>query len=97
MPDTQHAQNALGSADVAGPQPVDITQPVCQQNVFKISSDLDFIMGFEDGSIFEHDDIVAGFQQLINSGLVWKLQGVYGRTAQALIDLGECHLPTARD
>lgn len=50
---------------------------------------LDFIMAYEAGELDE-DQIVAGFQQLIDSGLVWQLQGHYGRTAKALIDAGYC-------
>jgi len=50
---------------------------------------LDFIMAYEAGEL-EEDQIVAGFQQLIDSGLAWQLQGHYGRTAQALIDAGYC-------
>ena len=48
-----------------------------------------FIMAFEDGELGE-DEVVAGFQELINSGLVWQLQGFYGRTATALIESGKC-------
>jgi hypothetical protein len=33
------------------------------------------------------------FQELINSGEVWLLQGCYGRMAQALIDAGLCEVP----
>lgn len=50
---------------------------------------LDFIMAYEAGELDE-DQIVAGFQQLIDSGLVWQLQGHYGRAAKALIDAGYC-------
>ena len=48
-----------------------------------------FIMAFEDGKLGE-DEVVAGFQELINSGLVWQLQGLYERTAVALIESGKC-------
>ena len=48
-----------------------------------------FIMAFEDGEL-DHEQIVEGFQALIDSGLVWQLQGFYGRTATALIEAGEC-------
>jgi len=33
---------------------------------------------------------VAMFQEMINDGTVWQLQGSYGRTAQALIAGGIC-------
>lgn len=48
-----------------------------------------FIMAFECEDMDE-DDIVDGFQHLIDSGIVWSLQGSYGRMAQALIDNGWC-------
>ncbi len=34
------------------------------------------------------DEYLAAFQQLVNSGIVWKLQGVYGRWASRLLDAG---------
>jgi len=34
---------------------------------------------------------VAAFQALIDSGIVWSLQGFYGREARFLIDMGICH------
>lgn len=39
----------------------------------------------------EYEDYVAAWQHLIDTGLVWKLQGFFGRTAQAMIESGECH------
>jgi hypothetical protein len=53
---------------------------------------LDKIIAFEQGDLDE-DEIVELFQSLIDSGLAWKLQGSYGRTAAALIDQGLCHAP----
>lgn len=49
----------------------------------------DFIMRYETQGV-THEELVEGFQRLINTGLAWQLQGTYGRTAQALIDAGEC-------
>ena len=49
-----------------------------------------FIMAFESGQL-DDDAIIAGFQYLIDSGLVWSLQGSYGRTAAGLIETGHCH------
>ncbi len=47
------------------------------------------IMAYEQGELAE-DEIVGFFQELIDSDLVWKLQGHYGRTASSLIDSGHC-------
>ena len=51
---------------------------------------VDFIMDYEDGNMSQ-EDIIKGFQKLLDSGLVWKLQGAYGRMAQELIDKGLIH------
>lgn len=48
------------------------------------------IMAYENGELSD-EEAVALFQELIDSGLVWKLQGHYGLTAAALISAGECH------
>ena len=37
--------------------------------------------------------IVDAWQHLIDTAIVWKLQGSYGRTAQALIENGICNTP----
>ena len=50
---------------------------------------LSFIMAFENGEL-DNEAIVEGFQQLIDNGMVWSLQGCYGRTAAALIEGGHC-------
>lgn len=47
------------------------------------------IMDYESGEMSEEDTIDL-FQELINSGLAWQLQGSYGRTALALIEAGLC-------
>jgi hypothetical protein len=50
------------------------------------------VIAFEMGALPE-DEIVNLFQDLINSGIVWSLQGSYGRTAIALIENGLCTDP----
>lgn len=50
------------------------------------------IMAYEDGEMDE-DQAIEFFQELIDTGLAWTLQGSYGRTAKALIDAGHCVLP----
>lgn len=34
------------------------------------------------------EEYYAAWQQLVDSGLVWRLQGWFGRTAQQLIEAG---------
>lgn len=54
-------------------------------------SDLvDLMMDFEQG-ILSEEDTIALFQELIDTGMAYQLQGSYGRTAEALIEAGYCH------
>lgn len=48
---------------------------------------IDQIIAFENGELDE-EGVIALFQDLLDSGLVWRLQGFYGRTARYLIDNG---------
>lgn len=50
---------------------------------------VDKIIAYESGELDEAETIEF-FQQLINTGMAWQLQGSYGRTAMALINAGEC-------
>lgn len=50
---------------------------------------LDKFIAYEDGEM-EEDEVIAFFQELIDSGMAWTLQGHYGRTAQSLIEQGHC-------
>jgi hypothetical protein len=47
------------------------------------------IMAYEAGEL-EEDEVIELFQDLINSGQVWSLQGHYGRTAIDLLRAGLC-------
>jgi len=47
------------------------------------------IMAFEQCDL-DFDQTVELFQELIDSGLVWQLQGSYGRMASSLIENGYC-------
>lgn len=49
--------------------------------------DIDKIIAYENGDLSE-DDTVTLFQELVDSGAAWKLQGSYSRTASALIEAG---------
>lgn len=50
------------------------------------------IMEFEEGTQ-KPAQTIKMFQHLIDTGMVWKLQGMYGRLARDLIAQGQCHLP----
>ena len=45
------------------------------------------IIDFENDTLDE-EETIALFQELVDSGLAWQLQGSYGRTAERLIDAG---------
>lgn len=55
--------------------------------------DVNKIILYEQGELGE-DETVELFQELIDSGEAWQLQGHYGRTAQAMLDAGLCTHPT---
>jgi len=51
--------------------------------------DVEQLLAYEAGEMTPEQQI-AFFQRLIDSGLVWQLQGHYGRTVTALIKAGHC-------
>jgi hypothetical protein len=58
----------------------------------KEADNLGAMVAWENGDL-HGDDLVELFQGLIDNGMAWQLQGMYGRQAKALIDGGLCHLP----
>jgi hypothetical protein len=51
------------------------------------------VEGFDGGTDASPEDQLAAWQYLIDTGVVWQLQGWYGRTAAALIEFGHCTRP----
>jgi len=51
---------------------------------------VDFIIEFESGNL-DNEQIIEGFQYLINTGLINNLQGTYQRIAQQLINAELCN------
>lgn len=45
--------------------------------------------GVEDAS--DHEEYLEAWQLLVNTGIVWQLQGWFGRTAMDLINSGDIH------
>lgn len=48
---------------------------------------VDKIISYEQGDLTD-DEVIDLFQELLDSGLVWQLQGHYGRFAVQLINAG---------
>lgn len=55
----------------------------------------DWIIQYETEGLDE-EDTIALFQELIDTGQAWLLQGSYGRTAHELIQGGHCTLGEVR-
>lgn len=47
------------------------------------------IIAYENGELSD-EEVIALFQELIDEGWAWRLQGHYGRTAARLIEAGYC-------
>jgi hypothetical protein len=55
---------------------------------------ISIIEGIEEAEEFE---IIDAWQYLIDTGVVWSLQGSYGRMANDLIATGVCYLNNSED
>lgn len=53
---------------------------------------IDFIMDYECGKCTD-EEIIEGFQRLINNGAVWSLRSSYGQMATQLIRAKLCYPP----
>lgn len=84
-------KHALSSLEPA--QAVRVDEPQVVGNHFDAAS---FCMDYESGELSD-EDVISGFQHLINNGIVWRLQGSYGRMAERLIDQGLCNRPIAAE
>jgi len=61
---------------------------VCNKN--KTTNNLvNHLMSYEAGEMSD-DEQIKFFQELINTGLAWSLQGHYGRVAASMIEAGLC-------
>ncbi len=61
---------------------------VCNKN--KTTNNLvNQLMSYESGEMSD-DEQIKFFQELINTGLAWSLQGHYGRVAASMIEAGLC-------
>ena len=54
------------------------------------------IMAYENGEM-EEPEMIAFFQFLLDSGMIYSLQGSYQRTAQQLIEAGLIEQPKQRN
>ena len=52
---------------------------------------IDKIIKYEEGEMND-EETIDFFQELINTGMAWTLQGHYGRTAQEFIYNGDCQI-----
>lgn len=65
-----------------------ITEGEYQEQKAKKRDSVDKLIAYENNEL-SYEEAIELFQDLVNSGLAWKLQGHYGRTAMALLRAGE--------
>jgi hypothetical protein len=57
-----------------------------------MSNLVDKLIDYEHAMLTD-EEVVELFQELVDTGLAWSLQGSYGRTARDLIEAGEVSVP----
>lgn len=55
-------------------------------------TNIEKLMAFEEGEL-DTDGVVELFQELVNTGMAWRLQGNYGRIAAMLVEQGVVKMP----
>ena len=55
-------------------------------------TNVDNIISYENGEMSDEETIVF-FQEMVNNGLAWSLQGHYGRMATRLLEEGLINMP----
>jgi len=63
---------------------------IADSNANLISS----IIEYENGNLTD-EQTIEFFQELVDKGLAWDLQGTYGRMAEYLISIGEVQVKAA--
>lgn len=53
----------------------------------------DRMFAWETGELQDEEQEIELFQELVDSGLAWQLQGFYGRHAAAMLTAGLIHRP----
>lgn len=53
-----------------------------------LSDIVEKIMAYELGMMDTEEEIIEFFQELVDTGMAWSLQGHYGRSALNLINMG---------
>ena len=54
---------------------------------------VDFIMEFETSDDMDEEKIIKGFQAMLEKGVLFKMQGFYGRKGKELLDRGLIKIP----
>lgn len=53
-----------------------------------MSKSIDFMMEYECSDSMPEEKVIEGFQRMLDEGILFKLQGFYGRKGRELLDAG---------